>query len=289
MTTIGDAEEQSIPRRQTDPAWLQDHFLGTGHSESTHSATFTFIKRRDRYYAVTCGHVIDALKNSETVPNARHPTLALHLDKSVLNLSSFIGINLLAHAARKPHAETPQEEIDIAIAPLSESYWSLLASKKNKTAIDLDNWREPRWDTVKFCLATGYPDEHKEHVVVANEDKVSAPFMVAVAEVGSKLSRTERIITLSSRLEKPHGYFFSGMSGGAVYACEGHEQREVSDDELFPVAIIFEGYPGSGKANAGGEAARTTAFLTDSDIFFRALTLTPESFDEWLKKAGIGT
>jgi hypothetical protein len=63
----------------------------------------------------------------------------------------------------------------------------------------------------------------------------------------------------------------------------------VSDDELFPVAIIFEGYPGSGKANAGGEAARTTAFLTDSDIFFRALTLTPESFDEWLKKAGIGT
>jgi hypothetical protein len=72
---------------------------------------------------------------------------------------------------------------------------------------------------------------------------VASPFAVVCAEAASKLGRSERLIVLSSALATPHGYHFSGMSGGPVYAIEGHEQRKVEDEELFPVGIVFRGVP----------------------------------------------
>ena len=33
---------ESLPRRQTDPLWIQHHFLATGHGESTPNATATY-------------------------------------------------------------------------------------------------------------------------------------------------------------------------------------------------------------------------------------------------------
>lgn len=109
--------------------------------------------------------------------------------------------------------------------------------------------------------------------------------MVVVAEVASQLGRTEHSITLSSTLDKPHGYYFSGMSGGPVYAVEGPQQRTVEDGDLLPVGLIFEGFPSSGRPESQGTRDAASAFLTDNDLFFRALTLTPEYFDEWLAKA----
>jgi AraC-like DNA-binding protein len=81
------SESESLPRRQTDPAWLQDHFLGTGHDENTRNGTFTFVQRHGRHYAVTCRHIMDGVADPEIVPAATHPTMALHIDKAVLNLS----------------------------------------------------------------------------------------------------------------------------------------------------------------------------------------------------------
>jgi hypothetical protein len=76
-------------------------------------------------------------------------------------------------------------------------------------------------------------------------------------------------------LEKPHGYYFSGISGGTLYAVE--------EEILVPVGIVFEGYPSTKKQ---AEArANSTAFLDEHDIFIRALTLTPEIFEEWLRRA----
>ncbi|MEK8093039.1 hypothetical protein WOC76_10965 [Methylocystis sp. IM3] len=286
MNSMDEQRPESLPRRQTDPAWLQDHFLETGHDETTRSATFTFIKRRNRHYAVTCRHVMEAISDPKMVPGARFPTIAIHIDRAVLNLSYFTakGLSLGVGA---PHAETKREEIDVAIAPIDGSYWGLLTSKKNKMAIDLDNWREPKWDAVKYCLAAGYPDEKKTKVTTGGAEKVSSQLFVVVAEVSSRLARSERQITLSSLLDKAHGYYFSGMSGGPVYAVEGHAERQVEDEELFPVGIIFEGHPSSGRADMEGSKDGASVFLTERDLFFRALTLTPELFDEWLQKAGV--
>ena len=141
---------------------------------------------------------------------------------------------------------------------------------------------------MKYCLAAGYPDEHKGKVLSEGGEKVGNQLVVVVAEVSSRLARSERLIALSSTLDKAHCYYFSGMSGGPVYAVEGHEQREVEDEELFPIGIIFQGYPSSGRLDVQSGTDAASAFLTDKDLFFRALMLTPELFDEWLQKAGAG-
>ncbi|WP_095203803.1 hypothetical protein [Mesorhizobium carmichaelinearum] len=253
-------EDDSLLRRQTDPVWLQDHYLGTGHTEETNSATFTFIKRHGRIYAVTCGHVVDQLSNPESVPDARLPTLALQIDRGVLNLSQVTGIGRITQTTRAAEKNETHRESDIAIAPLSESYWSILTEKKNKTAIDLDAWREPRWESVKMCVAAGYPNEHKEQLEVDGRDMVGAGFMRAIAAVSSTFGRDQKFITLSSVLDEPHGHFFSGMSGGPVYAAEGDEDRPIEDEELFPVGIIFEGYPSSGRGER--RLARTRRLLS---------------------------
>jgi hypothetical protein len=277
---------QSLPRRQTDPAWLQDYFLGTGHDESTNSATFTFIKRSGRIYAVTCGHVLDGLADEKVVPGARNPTLALHLDHAALNLSYFVAVGKIEHTVKAPEAEGTHRDVDIAIARLSDNYWALLQEKKDKVPIDLDTWKEPAWDKVSYCLAAGYPDEHKSRVEDDRLGKVSAPFACVCVEVASPLARSRPMITLSSQLEEHHGYFFSGMSGGPVYAIEG-DLNEAEDRDFFHVGIIFEGFPSSGRREVTDTDA-SAAFLTDSDLFFRALTLTPEIFDDWLRQVDLG-
>ena len=123
-------QDDSLLRRQTDPVWLQDHYLGTGHTEETNSATFTFIKRKERIYAVTCGHVVDQLGDPDAVRGARLPTLALHIDQSVLNLSRMTGVGRITPVTRAAEKNEERREVDIAIAPLPECYWSLLTAKK---------------------------------------------------------------------------------------------------------------------------------------------------------------
>ncbi len=275
---MAESKSESLPRRQTDPAWLQDHFLSTGHDEKTRNATVTFVKRHGRHYAVTCRHVVGALNDPHMVPGARHPTIALHVGTSVLNLSGFTAQGLVL-GVQSPMVETKHEEIDVAIAPVDGGYWHLLTNDKGKAPIDLDAWREPDWSKVRYCLAAGYPDEHKERVPAGEGQTLASQLVTAVAEASSRLGRSERLITLSSALDKPHGFFFSGMSGGPVYAVEGHEQRQVEDDELFPIGIIFEGFPSSGRTDVQTSTTTISTFLTDKDLFFRALTLTPEIFD----------
>lgn len=262
---------------------MQDHFLATGHDERTPSATFTFVRRRGAVYAVTCRHVVDALANLPADRRPHFPTLAIQLERSFLNLSGF-GPQGFGRALRCPSAGP--DGADIAIAPL-DTYWELLATRKNKIAIDLDNWHEPDWSRVKYCAAAGYPNEHKRILSTGDGDKVANQLAVVVAEVSSAIGCSERRFTLSSQLAQPHGYYFCGLSGGPVYAIEGNQQREVQDEELFPIGIIFEGFPAGPRPSATEtDPLGSSSYLTGHDLFLRALTLAPEFFDEWLQQCG---
>lgn len=288
ITGNSQSKPESLPRRQTDPAWLQDCFLKTGHDEETNNATVTFVKRHGHYYAVTCRHVAESVTNPKIVPGAKFPTIALHVNQSVLNLSGFSAQGY-TQAIKSP--DLAVKDIDIGIAQLDgggNGHWHMLSKFKNKVPIDLDQWREPDWRKIKYCLAAGYPDEHKERIKIDDVEKLTSPFFSVVAEIASKLGRAERVIVLHSSLDKAHGYYFSGMSGGPIYAIEGREQEPVEDEELFPIGIIFEGFPGSKKANEESTNI-AQSFLSDKDLFFRGLILSPETFDEWLLAAGIVT
>ena len=276
-----DHRNDTLLRRQTDPVWLQDQYLATGHTEKTNSATFTFIKRKGRIYGVTCGHVVDQLHSQRSNPRAFQPSLALHVNDTVLNLSEVTNIGHITQITRPARKIGEHRDIDIAIALLPLNYWSLLAGKKNKTAIDLDAWREPEWNEIRMCIATGYPNNRKKCVQQGSRDMVAVDFLRASVESSSKLGSHQQFITLSSKLDEPHRFYFSGMSGGAVYAQNG-DKEHTEDENLLPIGIIFEGHPSRElKPNETGTEP-SVAFLNDHDIFFRALTLTPETFDHWL-------
>ncbi len=279
MIEIGKSDEHSkLARSQTDPLWLQDYFLATGHGAKTRNGTASFVAFQRRQFAVTCRHVMKAVSNPEVIPGAHHPTIALQIDMTALNLSFFTAAGLQI-ALKAPEPEHSEREVDIAIAELTGSYWALLTSKKGKRAIDLDNWREPNWAAVKMCAAAGYPDdpEYKETGFVEDKEMLAVPMFLVVAEVAAPLTRDQRIITLSSRLKEPHGYYFSGVSGGTLYTAE--------DDILVPAGIVFEGYPSS--KNKETAHANNPTYLDNNDLFIRALTLTPQIFQEWLGRANL--
>ena len=152
---------ESLPRRQTDPLWIQDHFLAGGHDENTPNATATFVKRKGRHYLVTCRHVLEIVSKRRTAGGERQLTMALEIDGTVLNLSRVSAQGVVLNV-RTPEARMHSERADIALAPLDESNWKRLSERKNKEAIDLDSWREPNWSVVRHCLAVGYENEGKE-------------------------------------------------------------------------------------------------------------------------------
>src|SRR5689334_12988539 len=83
MTTTA----ESPPRRNSDPIWLQDFYLYTGHDSNTRSGTATFVRRKGIHYVCTCRHILDSINNPKTVPGAKFPTLALTINNSHINLS----------------------------------------------------------------------------------------------------------------------------------------------------------------------------------------------------------
>jgi hypothetical protein len=283
--TMATPATESLPRRNSDPIWLQDYFVHTGHDANTRNGTATFVKRKGLHYVCTCRHILESIQDPTVVPNAEFPTLALAVDKAIINLARMTA-NGPELVMRTPGPETEHGETDIAIAPLDAGTWRLLTTKKNKSAIDLDHWREPNWSTVRFGLACGYPDEHKKNVSANSIDQVANRLITVVAELASTPGNASRTITLHSALSAPHTWYFSGLSGGPLYLVEGLEERQAEDDELFPVGIVFQGYPSSGRSEAMESRDAAAAFLTDTDLFIRALALSPPIFDEWLRDCG---
>lgn len=58
---MNESATDSLARRQADPLWIKDYFLTRGHNETTPNASGTFVKRRGRYYVVTCSHVLQTV------------------------------------------------------------------------------------------------------------------------------------------------------------------------------------------------------------------------------------
>jgi hypothetical protein len=163
---------------------------------------------------------------------------------------------------------TGDPTVDLAIAEITGSYWDILTKYADKEAIDLDNWREPRWARAEMLAAAGYPDEHKYNTTIDGKDKLAAPLAFIAADKDGEIGRDCPIVQMRSRLEKPHGWFFSGVSGGAMYATQ--------DERSIPAGIVFEGWPQSKKTPPHPS-------LDDRDIIVRGMTLTPKTFGQWVE------
>lgn len=244
-----------IARAACDPLFIHDQFLVGGHTEKSQNGTATFVKFKGKHYACTCRHVLEAADDGEV--------LALMVDRLTLNLTRFDQQHKFVTSFSVPEDKT----IDIAISPIDAVQWELLATKKQKVAIDLDNFSELDWSKIKHYGAAGYPTEHK--TLVGNQ--VQAPMTFVIATLKSSFGPNDKTFVLFSSLGKPHGWYFSGMSGGPIFAI-------LDDATLFPAGIVFEGGPTSAKAEP-------SFISTENDIFIRGLALTPGIFEDWLAQA----
>lgn len=262
---MNDAEHHKAIHGCCEPLFILHPFLQSGHSAQTANATVTYVKYQRRFYAVTCKHVIESLKEVNT-KNGAKPQLATAHGRS------FNFYKRLDPVTREflPSFVTPalDEELDIAIHSFGEVLPTFV-SEKGKLPIDLDKFLDVRWGEVKLCAAAGFGTEHKYQ----SSDKVAAPMHVVVAELSNSIRDDTEKIILSSALDKAHGTYFSGMSGGPLFA------EDESGPPIF-AGIVFEGTPGSSKA--WDERDRDQVFVNENDILIKAHRVTPAIFDRWI-------
>jgi hypothetical protein len=244
-------------KANTTPLFMQDHFLSTGHDANTKNATGTFVKFKDRFYVCTCRHVVEIVERRQQAKHSRLPTLAMMVGRSVMNLS-FVSAQGLKLGIQSVPASRGGPTVDLAIADITASYWDFLTQKAEKKSIDLDDWREPRWAKAQMLVAAGYADEHKYDMTVDFDEKLAAPLLFISADKDGDIARDKPLIQMKGRTEKPHGYFFSGISGGAMYVTQ--------DNLLIGAGIVFEGWPQSNRS-------APHATLDDKDIIVRGMTL----------------
>ena len=193
----------------------------------------------------------------------------------IINLAE-IAVGGLKHQGRRAIDISPSAPIDLSIFALSDFAEHLLFQVAKKSPIDLDAWLTPPWPRVSHCLAFGYPTEHKSLVDKETHREFRQTMISTVVQVGSSLREASDTFSLSDQLERNCEYSFSGMSGGPVYTIDGQPDL-VTDSELFPIGLIFEGHPSSHERHPAAGS-----FLDDRDILFRCLLLSPERFDGWL-------
>ena len=160
--------------------------------------------------------------------------------------------------------------LDLAIADVSQ-HWATLSKECGNRPIEIDreNWHEPRWAHAKLLAAAGWPEMGKRNVTANGKPRVRGSITLIIADVSGGISRHEDIILMNSRLDAPHGWYFSGVSGGPIYVIQG--------DLIIPAGLLYEGWP-QAKDERQGE-------LTPNDILIRGVTLTPSNFEKWLSSA----
>jgi hypothetical protein len=145
----------------------------------------------------------------------------------------------------------------------------------------LDDWKAPNWLQVTRALAAGYPEHHKTIVERDGTRRLDGLYVTPIFEIDARFDPLRSSFTLYSEFETEHGIWFSGLSGGPVYAIEGAVDI-VDDTMLRPIGIVTQGHPGCPDA-----ATNEFAIFTNKHAVIHALMLTPYTFDTWLSAAGL--
>jgi hypothetical protein len=251
------------------PLYIQDAYLLEGYGASTRNATATFIKFSNRYFACTCRHVVERVEKRRQNRASPLPTLSLGLKASFIHLSWYSADGLQDAMTIVPR-EPGEEHLDLAIADITE-HWDRYSAEWGSQAIEMDeqNWREPRWARAKFLTAAGWPEMGKRNVVVNGRELVRGTITLLVAEVRGGLSKGDKILMMESRLDEPHGWFFSGVSGGPIYIPQG--------DLMIPAGLLYDGWPQTKESKDDR--------YTLNDLVIRGVVLTPANFKRWLSAA----
>ena len=157
---------------------------------------------------------------------------------------------------------------DIAILDVSNLWPMLQTFGKVAVEIDEERHREPRWAKAQMMAAAGYPERHKRNAIRDDgAERVFGTVPFVVLDKSGDIDRHNEVVVMKSTLERPHGWYFSGVSGGPMYV--------IQDELIIPVGIACAGWPQQPNEEPKGS-------LTDKDIEIHGQTLTPEFFGRWL-------
>jgi len=191
-------------------------------SEELRSGTITFVKYKEKFYGITCWHVIEIYRKYLEEPGNKYS----HSLRTMVN-----GFYVVLDRFIKPKPDLGMSEIDIAIRELNPDHLIAIG----KVPYDLDNNKEapPKID---FGYAVGFPETMKKKV---NENslghQISMPQVEILAEINGMPNNR---FSLNSELpERPVQEDYSGMSGGPIFWSTEHEYG------IF--GIIYEGGIGS--------------------------------------------
>ncbi|HTA64057.1 MAG TPA: hypothetical protein VK753_01010 [Xanthomonadaceae bacterium] len=254
--------------KHSEPLFLSPPWLQGGHTIEKANGTITYVQQGGEIFGITCAHVYYQQFASEP-----HKWLTIHgKERYIYQFGTFTQNGYKSHfrPLRMPKSDNGP---DIAIVKLDDAFKKIHFERKGKAAIDLDNWTEPNWIELRTPVAFGFPTEHKSEA----DGFLQCPLAAVVAELTRPISISDDSFLMASSLERENTFYFSGMSGGAVY-CMLDSERPI---EL--IGIVFEGFPGS---SAEWQSRPNGCFLTANDIQIRAHVITPDIFQTWLGIAG---
>lgn len=286
-----DADLDARLKRFCAPLYATGRFLQGGHTEQSLNATATFVQFEGRFYAVTCHHVIAAFfsagieKNLSLIPTIHTGNLIHQMGSYAQDGSyqwSFLSCREFPNAqdvcdendaALEACARRNGARPDLAIADIT-SIWDQLKDTRTAEALNLDAWNADDQPSLQpVWMAFGFPDQHKSQV----DGKVAAPMPRVSAQLETSMDGEPETFTLCSTLESAHGWGFSGMSGGPVFAA--HPDKDV----IYFMGLTFEGAPAS---SAPSEA--TSSVFLETDICLRGYLITTSRFRKWLDLAKYG-
>jgi hypothetical protein len=248
-----------------EPLYLMRNGSSERHDKDTDSATITYVKLKEKYYALTCAHVADAREGGD----------GAFLVPTVWGLSgkgfAFRAGSINALAGEFRFLERPRygpPRLDIAIAPLSEDFIRLHMKEKMKVPLDLDKWEEPDWRLVRTCATWGFPNRQKS----SSGAVVSAKLLTTILALQSQPMSFDRDeFLLASSLPESVGISLSGLSGSAIYCLH-------KDERMTPLGIIYEGSPGDPSSKKADGS-----FYGPSEFQIKAVVFSPTKFREWLE------
>jgi hypothetical protein len=228
------------------------------------SGTLTLVQTNNRYFAITCDHVIKILEEEnrkkmdewvelgyvEEERAREYPYAHFKLyciTNTYIDLSSF--------TFKQPFAQYPESQPDIRIAEITEE----VLTKMIKKAINLDkNSVVP--NNLTFGIAVGFPETLKAKREVGGGHVFSMPNLEVTAQLHSQ---PQGRFNLHSKVKEEIDRNFSGMSGGPIFWHQGRGYNILG--------IVFES-PNNNHST-----------FEKNEIMIRGEYASPETIKGWVK------
>lgn len=183
------------------------HERGLIPEAASETATVTFIKIKDKTYAVTARHVIETLDGLAAREGKRFEGYACVQAPGIAILGPFL----------TPPLDFPSPAPDISICPIHED----LPGRIGKVPFEVLPGKDATWP-VSHAVAVGFPTAEKMDTQdEAGMTRLALSCVHALAEGLNSSGSSDQVQFHSELPDRPSVVSLSGMSGGPVFWSDG--------------------------------------------------------------------